>query len=327
MRFFDARPYIFNEYPFVIIIGGRGIGKTYSCLRTVTKEKIQHLYLRNSDRQIEICSTAMGNPYKAINSDFNTHYSFKTTKEKVSMIIDEDNNNSIIGYGCALSTFGNLRGVSLEEVEVVIHDEFLDIKHGKNQQADWFFNMYETVNRNRELLGKKPLKVVMLANSMSLENSILSQFGVINIIESMLANGQRKTSIPEKGIMILLPYLDDLANAKSNTALYRATADSAYFQMAINNEFVENDFSNIKKKVALYEYIPICSYCGIYIYVHKNNGRMYACRTYANCPSFNEHSKLSFKRNFGVHLKTCIIDGKMEFSDYSAKFTLTSALF
>lgn len=326
IRYFDAEPYIENNYPFVIIIGGRGIGKTYSTLRTVTEKNIMHMYLRNSDKIMQICSSEMGNPYKAINEDFGTDYQFHMTKDGTAMIQDAKNDNKIVGYGCALSTFSNLRGVSMPEIKVVVYDEFLEIVHGKSKQADWFFNLYETVNRNRELQGKPPLKVIMLANSLSIENAILSEFGIISTIEGMVRSGQRKVSIPEKGIMILLPYLDDLANAKRDTALYRATQDSSYYAMAIENRFTENDFSDIQKKANIYEYIPVCCYCGVYIYNHKSDGTLYACNIYADCPSFDENKRLAFRRRYGAYLKSAIIDGRMKFQNYAAKYLLTDAL-
>lgn len=326
MKYFDAEQYIKNDYPFIIIIGGRGIGKTYSTLRYITANNLFHIYLRNSDKVLQICSSEMGNPYKAINTDFGTGYQFHMTKDGTAMILDHANDDRLIGYGAALSTFSNLRGVSMPEVEIVIFDEFLEITHGKNKQSSWFFNFYETVARNRELQGKKPLKVIMLANSMNIDNSILADFGVINIIEEMVRNGQQKCSIPEKGIMILLPEMSEFSIAKADTALYRATADSAYYSMAVNNRFTENDFSNIRKTVNLYEYSPLCSYNGIYIYSHKAHNKLYVCRKYANCPTFSEHGKLGFKRQFGAYIRSAMIDGAVEYSDYNAKYVLTSLL-
>ena len=41
-----------------------------------------------------------------------------------------------------------------------------------------FFNLYETVNRNRELEGKEPVKVYMLSNSTSLDNEILAELSI-----------------------------------------------------------------------------------------------------------------------------------------------------
>ena len=66
----------------------------------------------------------------------------------------------------ALSTFGNLRGVDFSDVDMIFFDEFVPQKNARpiKAEAEAFFNLYETVNRNRELDGRPPVRVLMLSN-------------------------------------------------------------------------------------------------------------------------------------------------------------------
>ena len=174
-----------------IIIGGRGIGKTYSALSFVLEKQKPFIYLRNTDVQLKECITGFGNPFKRLNMDTGSDIFFKSEKSHSLIYDGSREDGQPIGYGLALSTFENLRGVDLSDVVYVIFDEFIEKRSLTFRQFECFISFYETVNRNRELLGEKPLCCILLSNSQRLSNPILAGYGIIPTIENMIRTGQK----------------------------------------------------------------------------------------------------------------------------------------
>ena len=58
--------------PFTFIVGGRGIGKTYSAIDTAIMEhRGRFMYMRNTREQLQESVGAFGNPFKRWASDHN----------------------------------------------------------------------------------------------------------------------------------------------------------------------------------------------------------------------------------------------------------------
>lgn len=323
--YYDCRRDIAEGFPLIMVIGGRGIGKTYSGLDYIREEKQKFIYLRNSQKELDISCSELGNPYKAINLDKGSNYQFESS-EGFALCYDKSAEvKTPVGYGAALSTFSNLRGVDMSDCDITLFDEFLQLNRSMKKQADYFFNFYETVNRNRELRGKPPMKVLMFSNSVTLNNPILSAMGLIPIITNMIKTGQQRQRIREKGLMVVMPKQNALVEAKSQTFLYRLTEGSEYYDHALGNEFVNDSFTHIKKR-DIAEYTPLCGYDTMYIYRHKSNGMYYVSRSRASCDVFDKDSMLMFMRQFGLEIRLAIMDGKIEYCDYSAKMYLTTML-
>lgn len=172
--------------PLSFIIGGRGIGKTYSTIDYILKQEEPFLYLRNTDVQMSESATDFGNPFKRWCLDHGRDVRIRAEGKHYRIIDFGADERPTIGYAAALSTFGNLRGVDLSDVRTVMFDEFVERRTLSFPQFETFANLYETVNRNRELLGERPLQVFLLSNSQALNNPILAGYGVIPIIEQMI---------------------------------------------------------------------------------------------------------------------------------------------
>lgn len=309
---------------FNFILGGRGIGKTYSSIDYIISSGKKFLYLRNTKTQMDESATVFGNPFKRWGADHGRDI-FMTAEKNHYMIyerIDED--PVLIGYGAALSTFGSLRGVDLSDVEIVLFDEFIESRTLSFKQFDTFANLYETINRNRELLGRPPLQVLLLSNSQKLGNDILSGFGCIGIIERMIKNSQ--TMFIDRDMMIELCF-SDVSEEKKNTGLYRLTSGSSFYDEAIQNKFANDSFAGIGKK-PISEFIPVCGIDELFIYRHKNDGRIYVSRSPSNrVPTFTTRDTLApFMLQFGVWLKVSLASGNMLFEDFKTKYTITDIL-
>lgn len=302
---------------FNIIIGGRGIGKTYSAINYILDAGKPFIYLRNTDVQISESCTDFGNPFKTWGRDhLRDIYIKKEGKHANIYEKSGEDNPQLLGYAAALSTAGNLRGVDLSEVETVLFDEFIEKTPLKFKQFDAFMNFYETVNRNREILGADPLRVIMLSNAQKLDNDILYSLDLIPQIERMIKTGQADHSSGE--IYLSLPK-SAISEAKKNTAAYIAANGSAFYKEALENEFANDNFVGIGKR-PLTEYRGICRIDNIYIYRHKSDGSYYCCAARCeNVPEYSGRVPYLFIRYTAPKLARAYARGKLYFSDYVIK--------
>lgn len=300
-----------------IIIGGRGIGKTYSALSYLMETGKPFIYLRNTDVQLKECITSFGNPFKRWNKDRNRNIFFKSEKSHALIYDDDQESGEPIGYGLALSTFENLRGVDLSDVCYVLFDEFIEKRSLSFRQFECFISFYETVNRNRELLGEEPLKCFLLSNSQKLANPILAGYGLIPVIENMIRSGQ--SEYKKQALYINLPS-SEVSDLKRNTANYQLINGTKIADEALNNTFAFDSFYGVKRR-NITEYIPVCQIDDIYLYKHKSGSRLYACSIQAqNIPVFTSRDNLTaFLRSYGRKLFDAASKGYLEYSDFVVK--------
>lgn len=301
-----------------IIIGGRGIGKTYSALDYIINSGAPFIYMRNTDVQLKECITGFGNPFKRWNTDHDRNVFFKS--EKSHALIYEETNSDIlqpIGYGLSLSTFENLRGVDLSDVKIVLFDEFIEKRSLSFRQFESFVSFYETVNRNRELLGEDPLSVILLSNSQSLNNPILAGYGLIPIIENMIRSGQKEYRKP--GLYLSLPE-SEVSEAKRMTANYQLINGTKIADEALSNKFAFDSFYGVKHQ-KLSEYLPVLQIDDMYLYKHKSSGILYICQSQAqNVPVFSSRDNLTaFLRSYGRKLMDAASRGKLLYADFVTK--------
>ena len=303
-----------------IIIGGRGIGKTYSALSFVLEKQKPFIYLRNTDVQLKECITGFGNPFKRLNMDTGSDIFFKSEKSHSLIYDGSREDGQPIGYGLALSTFENLRGVDLSDVIYVIFDEFIEKRSLTFRQFECFISFYETVNRNRELLGEQPLCCILLSNSQRLSNPILAGYGIIPVIENMIRTGQKEYRKP--GMYLSLPS-SAVSDLKKNTANYTLINGTKIADEALNNAFAFDSFYGIKRR-NLNEYLPVVQIDDIYIYKHKTTSRLYACMSQAqNIPVFTSRDNLTaFLRAYGRKLFDAASKGFIDYSDFVTKSLL-----
>lgn len=303
-----------------IIIGARGVGKSYSVLSYLINAGKPFIYLRNTDVQLKECITAFGNPFKRWNKDHNRNIFFKSEKSHANIYDGDDESGVPIGYGISLSTFENLRSVDLSDVCYVLFEEFIEKRKLSFKQFEAFISFYETVNRNRELLGEDPLQVIMLSNSQKLANPILAGYGLIPVIEKMILTGQKEY---RKGSLYLSLPTCEVSDLKRNTENYKLINGSKIAAEALDNEFAFDSFYGIVKR-NINEYIPVCQIDDIYIYKHKSNNRLYACHSQAqNIPTFTSRDNLTaFLRGYGMKFFDAAAKGYLEYSDFIIKTEL-----
>lgn len=319
LKNFEKRIKVFN-----ILIGGRGIGKTDSSLRYVMDQEGRFLYMRNTDAQLEKTISSAMNPFKKLNARLGYNIRFESEKDHYNIVSGGDPENDVepnlIGYGFSLSTFDNFRGSDFSDVTWIVIDEFIQRRRLAFDQYKAFCEMYETVNRNRELDGEEPVKVLFLSNSQQLYNDILQGFNWVGIIETMLKNNQFNYSSPD--VWICLCKDQNISDLKSKTVLYRNMPDDDVKEEFINNQFSNNDFSDIgKPKVT--EYYCICSYDGMYILKHKSKPLYYITWVrYSEKRQFKDNEKLKFLKHIGLNIRSAYYRNRVLFQDMTIKYRL-----
>lgn len=315
--------------PFNYFIGGRGIGKTYSALYHLVSENKRFIYMRNTIKQIRKCRTAMGNPFKRLNSDHGWNIQL-IPEEEHCLIVDSTGDESgkngrIIGYAVALSEFETFRGIDLSDVSYCLYDEFIQRK-GKLQynQFEAFVDFYETVARNREILGEEPFRVICCSNAQKVGSEILAGYGLIPHLERLIYKGGGAW----RNRVTHLEYFPEVAvsGEKAHTALYEALGtNNRLSREFLKNEFAHDSFAGIKN-VPLREYTGLCCLDDMYVYVHKSTRQYHVCRkefTSRGGDKFNTIDQFPyFMRLYGVRLKEAMIEGRVTFSEYFLKMTL-----
>lgn len=272
--------------PFNFVVGGRATGKTYTSLLTEVEDAETFILMRRTQSQADLINKPEFSPFKKICADKHWNIcSEPVTKYNAAFYfaeIEPDGNGKNIahglplGYTCALSTISNIRGFDASDVRTLIFDEFIPEKHErpiKNEGAA-FLNAYETINRNRELNGEKPLQVLALANANNMANPIFLELGLVKIADKMRQRGQEVSIDRERGVGLFLLNNSPISEQKRETALYRLARNNEFARMSLSNDFAFDEIGNIKSQ-NLKEYKLICTVGEISLYKHKSNNVYY----------------------------------------------------
>ena len=320
MKWYDIRAEQHRWRALNIIIGSRGVGKTYSAIDFMMSLSTPFIYLRNKATQIDTCCSAFGNPFKKWCKNTGREVFIKSTKDCGLIYERVEEENILKGYALPLSVFENMRGVDLSDVTHVLYDEFIERDKLKYDQFSGFMNFYETVNRNRELEGEPPLQVFMLSNAQKLDSPILAGLDIVSVIENMVKTGQQNYS--KENLWLTLPR-SVVSEAKKGTALYQIAQGTKYYDEAIENKFANDSFYGIKKQPII-EYTGFACIDGIYVYKHKSDGRYYACNTPCdNVPIYDSKvNTMLLYRALYITIAAAYSSGNLFFSDFMVKSKL-----
>lgn len=270
-----------RNYPFTLVCGGRGTGKTFTALYETINDNIPFILMRRMQTQIDMINRPEFSPFKALERVCGLHIGLEKISKNNSAIYHQEeidgeyeNTGKPIGYTAALATISNMRGFDASDVRRVIFDEFIPEKHERpiKNEAVAIYNAYETINRNRELNGEQPLQMVFLANSNRLDNPLFMDMRLVIRAERMLKTGQHVWTDDDRGIMLVMFNDSPISEKKGQTSLYKLTSGSEYAAMALRNDFNTEDTGSIKAR-PLKEYNPIVKVGEITIYRHKRDGQ------------------------------------------------------
>lgn len=312
-----------NKTPFIVVLNGRGTGKTFGALSYAVKSGQKFLLLRRTQTQADLMRSDELNPFKAINRELHTSIFIKPINKYVSGVYNEETEEPVlIGYILALSTFSSLRSFDLSDVTLSIYDEFIPEPHDKpfknNSEGQALLNFYESVNRNRELSGQEPLKLVLLSNTNTMYSPILEALGVLPTIERMKRRSQEFSQY--RGLVsVYMPIDSPISAAKKATVLYRIANNGDFKKMSIENEFSTSDTEYIQSR-PIKEFIPLVSAGTMIVYKHKSFDEFYVIENKGGTQDYGQSKteKMRFAKKYG-YLYFKYINGKVSFQSFSVK--------
>lgn len=261
--------------PFLFVVGARGVGKTYGVLKYCVEKREKFIYSRRTQKQIDLINTPEMNIFKPYNMDAGTEILPVKTGAGL-YAYRESAGGKEYGVNMALSTFANFRGFSAADVSVWIYDEFIPEASERpiRNEGAAFLNAYETINRNRELNGAEPVKVVCLANSNTIDNPLFMELQIIDPVYRAQKSGAGEYVDQKRGVRVILVTASPVSEAKKDTALYRLTAGTSFAEMAVENKFSDVGLQETSSR-NLSEYVLHTAIGEICIYKHKSRKEYY----------------------------------------------------
>ena len=318
-----------NNIAFIVIIGKRQVGKTYGVLKLMLDEGKRFVLLRGVKTELDMLKRNVNSPFEKIKG-YEHKIIFESETEYTASVVkleDDTEGNEIkttIGMAAALSSIGRIRGFNGDVYTDVVYDEFipeshlLKVRHGD----DAFNNMYTTIAGNRELEGRPPLRVWLLANSNNLDNDILKALNITDVVERMSLRGEESRLLKDRGIMILLPDSRAITDKRKKTALFKAIGgDSKFSKMAFENEFAYNDYSDVSAK-PLAEYKPLITVGTTIVHLHKADKTLYVT-DFMKCKTPHTYVDTDFGRMTFVkdypEIRAAYMRGRITFQNMTVK--------
>lgn len=241
--FYDYQKVLSYNALLNIIIGERGVGKTYGAKKFVinrfkNKHK-QFAYIRRyeSDLETSVGSTSNNKFFEQIKNEFpNDEFSISKSKKVRSLKI----NGQICGYALPLSSADSLKSSTYENVDIIIYDEFM-LKEGSTQhylsnEPEIILDLIETIGRLRDI------RIFCLGNAISTTCPLMRYFDL-----TLPYNSDIKTF---KDGLILVNYIknEEYRKVKKESRFGKLIEGTRYGKYAIDNEFLTESKTFIKKK-------------------------------------------------------------------------------
>lgn len=318
--------------PFIVVVGGRGTGKTYGALKTGVEDKLLFALMRRKQVQLDIINKPHFSPIRPICRDTGWRITTAPIARGLSGYYwyeEEDGRAKLIGepigINIALATVANLRGYDASGLDILIYDEAIPEQGEQPIPGEWdkLANCYETLNRNRELAGRPPLKCVCLANANRQTAPILEGLHLVGRLDKMLQRGQELYLDRQRGLALVLLRESPISAAKADTALYRLTAGTQFAAMAIDNSFAYEDKSRIRS-MPLGELRAVYGIGDLTIYRHKSRRMWYVTRHRSGAPELYGTGELElarFRRSAGW-LYDELLAGNVIFESYEVQTEL-----
>jgi len=294
-----------------LIWGGRGCGKTFSFLKYFLEHGEKILYVRTTPKEMKQATSPALQPYGPLNREEGLEIHplhQKGTAETYFYSCDVGENGKLIPTGSPVAQILSLqeggRGIDGSQYNTIVWDEFIPDIYTRKKKGTFeaFMNLWESVNRNREFSGGKPVKIYCLSNSTTINSDVFIGLNVVKYAYKLNMQGGGMVYLPERGIRIICMSDSPISAKKAQTSQYKAVGeDSDFYRMSISNTFVGEE-EHVEKSMNLKEFTPTCFVGEIYIYKHKSTGRFYV----------SEHKTGTAPQEFGT--------GTTELERFKTKF-------
>lgn len=334
-----------SEHPecwLLIVVGGRGTGKTYGTLKHYLEEDKPIVFVKRTNKDVDmICAgqkigSKLGkadldlSPYKPICRDFGFKVSPVRVEDGIGAFYKLDEENQVTGspiaYIVSLNAVGKVKGFDMSECVAIVFDEFIPLPYERisTKEGEQLLDLYKTVDRDRTLRGCPELKLICLSNATNVYNPTCDLLGLTDTITNMAVNRIHSQVDPERGIFIrMIETSDDMMSAEATKGIYRAMANTDWGRMSFGNEFAYNDFSAIGK-TPLKEYKLIAKYLyrdtPVYIYKKGQDFYISSIPSDRNAKDYNLNHELEQRRfyyDLVMEIQQRAVAGHVVFEKYS----------
>ena len=278
------------------IITERGLGKSYGAKKYVAKhfikKKKQFVYLRRYKTELKESMLKNNIPifWEQIKNDPELK-GHKFTNKKDTMYIDDE----LSGFAIPLSIANILKSSTYENVDTIIFDEFLIDKgsyHYLQNEVVQLLDVIETVARLRDI------RVIFLGNAISITNPYFTFFNLTLPYNSEVKIAKRDN---DGNPLIIIYYAKNqkYRDVKKASRFGQLIADTEYGKYAIDNEFLRDSKTFIRKKSKQCKFYFILVINGKHygVWSDYKEGMIYISNDYdPNCPvkfsiNHNDHDE------------------------------------
>lgn len=298
--YFDLQEVLSYNALINILVGERGVGKTYSCKRFCIKDYLkngnQFVYLRRYDTELKESCDGFFDGLIA-NHEFDGH-EFKIVKKKKSTIFYCD--DEVMGFALTLSTASQLKSKEFPKVKNLIFDEFIierGVYHYLQNEVHSFLDICETLFRLRDF------RAFLLGNAINRANPYYNYFQIDDPY-----NSQIKTY--RNGELLVCSIKNEAyRQAKRKTRFGQLIDGTEYGRYAIDNQWLHENKTFVGKRPEHAKFYFTLRYSiNTYgIWADSASSNIYISKSYdPSCPiiftfdpsDHNEDTKLiSFRRS------------------------------
>ena len=298
-----------------IVIGERGVGKTYSmkdyCIRHYLKQHKKFCWIRRFASDLD---EAVGDKeltfFKPIQEKHNYKYDMAKSKKMITLYL----NDKVCGYATSLRAAESLKGTEYSDVDTLILDEFLVGEGGTHylrNEPMYLLSLIETIARLRKI------RVILLGNATgSVVNPYFDFFKI-----HLPYNSEFQTF---KNNTIVVNYIKNerYRQAKRESEFGQLVAGTEYEEYAIENKFTKDNYTFIQKKhpkAKLFCNVILNNmFYGVWIYKQE----MYISRKY------NPNYGINLTFDYNLHNeKTLLLKSRSVFIENIANHYRTANLF
>ena len=248
--YFDLGKTLSYNKLFNFVVGGRGIGKTYSAkkwaIRKFLEDKSEFIYVRRYDTEFENIHQF----FDDIRGAFPDH---ELEVKGYQFYID----GNYAGMGIPLSTSRKLKSNPFPFVKRIIFDEFI-IDKGTHRylknEVEIFLDLYETVARMRN-----NVTALFLSNALSVTNPYFNYFN--------LSIPWGSEFLLKDEILLQMPESREFQEEKKKTRFAKLIDGTRYAKYSISNEFLLDNANFISERPE----------DGKYYMTLISNGEYYGC--------------------------------------------------
>ena len=301
-----------------VLIGARQVGKTYGVLKHHLDNDIPFILLRRTTEELKfIGNNSALDPFQVYVPEYHTR--LQATGGSYT-IVDYDAEGNVIagsqrGIALSLPQISHIRGFSGAAYQSIVFDEAIPEKSVRTlkTEGDALLNAYTTINGNRELFGKPPITLWLLANSNNINSRILDSLNLTDDIIRMQSRGLEYLEKP--GVSIFHGASRKITQLRKDTALAKLIDDNSEFAgMAFDNEWSYDESPLIKVR-NIKHMTPVCSYDDEF-YIWEDAAGLYVCEAPHKVERYGGSSfeTSQFTANY-LWLKRYYLEGLVTFSN------------